>query len=132
MNCGQQPEHTVHAMHQCSLANGVLQKLEASLTNTLDDDIPLSIDAVLFHHLPNSLSKQEKKNIMDVIMIFKHIIYKLRFRENTVRFPTVKLVLISMILELHKLISLKNKNGEMTDILELVTSKLKQEINWAP
>ena len=74
----------------------------------------------------------EKKNIIDVIMIFKHIIYKLRFRENTVRFPTVKLVLISMILELHKLISLKNKNGEMTDILETVTSKLKQEINWAP
>ena len=64
-------------------------------------------------------------------MIYKHIIFKLRFRENTARYPTVKLVLISTILELHKLISLKNKNGEATDTLETVNLKLKQEINWA-
>ena len=131
VNCGQQPEHTIHMMHQCNLATGVLQKLEASLGDSLDDDVPLTSDAVLFHHLPNNLNKQEKKNVSDVLMIYKHTMYKLRFRENTARYPTIKLVLISMILELHKLISLKNKNGEATDTLETVNLKLKQEINWA-
>ena len=131
VNCGQQPEHTIHMMHQCNLATGVLQKLEASLGDSLDDDVPLTSDAVLFHHLPNSLNKHEKKNVIDILMIYKHTIYKLRFRENIARYPTIKLVLISIILELNKLISLKNKNGEATDTLELVNLKLKQEINWA-
>ena len=64
-------------------------------------------------------------------MIYKHtMLYKLRFRENIARYPTIKLVLISIIIELHKLISLKNKNGEATDTLEMVNLKLKQEINW--
>ena len=63
-------------------------------------------------------------------MIYKHTMYKLRFRENIARYPTIKLILISIIIELHKLISLKNKNGEATDTLEMVNLKLKQEINW--
>ena len=130
VNCGLLSEHTVHMLHQCTLATGVLQKLKVSLDNAMDSDIILSVDAVLFHHLPDNLTRKEKNDIVDTLMIYKHVIYRLRFRENTARYPTTKLVLISMILELQKLISLKNKNGEETDSLEMVNLKLKQEINW--
>ena len=130
INCGQFSEHTVHMMHQCTLATGSLQKLKAGIDSSMDTDINLSVDVVLFHHLPDNLTRKQKTDIVDTLMIYKHVIYRLRVRENTARYPTTKLVLISMILELQKLISLKNKNGEETDSLEMVNLKLKQEINW--
>ena len=130
VNCGLAAEHTVHMMHQCRLSSAVLQKLEASF-ESLDIDIELTVDAVLFHKLPDNLSRKEKEDIIDILMIFKHVTYRIRFRENIDRRPTPKLILISMILEMQKLTTLKNRNCEDTEMLTRMISCLRQEINWA-
>ena len=130
VNCGLEAEHTTHMLFHCNLAMGALQKVTDSINSTLEDEINPSTDLVLFHHSQADLSRNEKEYITDILMIYKHVIYRLRFRENVGRFPTVKLVLINIILETEKLIRLKISNGSDTEMLSSVSLKLRQDINW--
>ena len=130
LNCALEPEHTAHMLFHCSLTTGVLQKLAPCISHVTDDDIDLTLDAVLFHHLPSCRDKQVKSTLTDVLMIIKHVIYRLRFRENIDRLPTVKLVIITAILEIQKYILLKTRNGDDTEMLKSINLKLRQEINW--
>ena len=130
LNCALEPEHTAHMLFQCSLTTGVLQKLATCISHVNDDDIDLTLDAVLFHHLPNCRDKQVKSTLTDVLMIIKHVIYRLCFRENIDRHPTVKLVIITVILEIQKYILLRTRNGNDTEMLKSINLKLRQEIKW--
>ena len=130
LNCELEPEHAAHMLFQCNLATGVLQKLATCINHVTDDDIDLTLDAVLFHHFPNCRDKQVKSTLIDVMMITKHVLYRLRFRENIDRHPTVKLVIITVIIEIQKYILLKTRNGDDTEMLKSINLKLRQEINW--
>ena len=133
LNCLTEAEYTIHMMFQCNLAHNVLEKIKVVINSDRSDDtedIEITSDLVLFHKMPNGTSTQERADLIDVFMIYKHIIYRTRFRENIQNIPTSKLIIISMILELQKLSVLKNKNGESSESIIRLTYLLRREINW--
>ena len=133
LNCLAEAEHTIHMMFQCNLAHNVLEKIKVVINSDRSDDtedIEITSDLVLFHKMPNGTSTQERADLIDVFMIYKHIIYRTRFRENIQNIPTSKLIIISMILELQKLSVLKNKNGESSESIIRLTYLFRREINW--
>ena len=51
-------------------------------------------------------------NVIELIMIIKHILYRLKFRENYQSFPTQKRVLLLTVIELEKLITCRKFLGK--------------------
>ena len=69
-------------------------------------------------------------DLTDIIMITKHVLYRLRFRENVQRFPSLKLVTINIAMELDKVIDIRH-NGCLWAIgLEAMSEKLKSIVGF--
>ena len=130
LNCLQHPEHTTHLMVTCPVAQGSLQLIKDAVNSLLDDEIDMSCDLVLFHKVPATVSRHQRQDIIDLLLIFKHVIYRIRFRENQNRQPTVKLVTISIILETEKLILSKNRQCHIAENLICYVQELRNSINW--
>ena len=65
-----------------------------------------------------------QKDLTDILLIVKHVIYRLRFRENLNVMPVVKAVIIEVILELEKFDRISDSTlQEYIDIL-------RQQIRW--
>ena len=99
LNCLQHPGHTTHLMVTCVVAQGSLQLIKNAVNSLLDDEIDMTCDLVLYHKVPATVSRYQRQDIIDLLLTFKHVIYRIRFREIQNREPTVKLVIISIILE---------------------------------
>ena len=65
-----------------------------------------------------------------MLIIIKHVLWRLRFRENTNRFPTAKQVIVTLIIELEYLLKCRevmcNRNFGVLDMIKT----LRREINW--
>ena len=130
LNCFQHPEHTVHLMFTCNVAQGSLQAIKDAVNSLLEDEIDMTSDLVLFHKVPATVPPNQRRDIIDLLLIFKHIIYRTRFRENQNRRPTVKLIIISIILEMEKLVLIKNRQCQTADNLICYIQELRNSINW--
>ena len=62
----------------------------------MNDEIDKTSDLVLFHRMPATVQPQRRQDIIDLLLIFKHVIYGTRFRQNQNRQPTKKLITISI------------------------------------
>ena len=138
LNCGREPEHTVHIFYHCSLAVGIWNRIMDSINDIwppiFSDNTPFpishSIEAVLFQRLPPSYNRLLANDLTDIIMSTKHILYRLRFRQNVQRFPTLKLATINVALELDKVIGIRH-NGCLWAIgLEAMSEKLKSLVGF--
>ena len=80
--------------------------------------------------MTNSENGDLKCEINDVLLVTKHIVYRVRFRENVDRFPTIRMMVLTLIIELQKLVPAKRRVDERTcghvDIIKL----LRIEMNW--
>ena len=117
-NCGQDVETTTHLMYTCQLADLVwttmFTTVNDELAQRISDFVPQvkECDAILFHYLPNIKDDRLRLNVIELIMIIKHILYRLKFRENYQRFPTQKRVLLLTVIELEKLITCRKFLGK--------------------
>ena len=102
VNCRQAAEHIVHMMFECPLMQEVLQKISRMINRGEENNVDLSCDVVLFHVKPEGISDGKQRDLIDILMIVKHVIYRIRFRENVNVFPTTKAVIIDIILEMEK------------------------------
>ena len=126
----QQPEHTIHLMHACVVAQHTLRLIKDAVNSLLDDEIDMTSDLVLFHKVPATVLPQQRQDIIDLLLIYKHVIYRTRFRQNQNRQPTTKLIIISIILELEKFILLKNRQCLTAENLICYMNELRNAINW--
>ena len=125
VNCGQAAEHIVHIMFECPLMQGVLQKISSMISREEDTNVDLTCDAVLFHVKPEVISDEKQRDLTDILLIVKHVVYRVRFRENVTAFPTVKAIIIDIIIELERF----NRICE-SDLTEYILD-LRHQINWS-
>ena len=130
LNCGIEPEHTKHLFYSCRLVRESKDKLELAIKGGRSQETKLTENMVLFHVYESDASTTERRDIDDLLIIFKHVLWRLRFRENTERFPTARQVIVTLIIEMENLLKCREKVGEGNfGILEMILS-LKREINW--
>ena len=67
----------------------------------------------MFNHPPAGLNDQEKRDVVDIIMIVKHVLYRLKFREDLTRLPSPRLVLTISSMELERAIMVRSYLGRL-------------------
>ena len=82
-------------------------------------------DNIMFNISPGNFTQDDKKDVRDVIMLAKHAIYRLKFRDNLTRLPTIRLLTIIIALDLEKTIRVRSHFNENSQFLSLVANKLK-------
>ena len=71
------------------------------------------------------------KNVFSPLIIAKHVVYCVRFCENIEKRPTNRMLILTCIIELQKLVPCRLRMG--TDVVGLneVISELRREIHWS-
>ena len=89
-----------------------------------------SLDQIFFHNLPDNLPKSMETDINDIIMIMKHILYRLRFRERFDTYPTLRTTAIILVIEIEKLIEIRRRKGNSHNTLSNIINELKRRIDF--
>ena len=130
LNCGLEAEHTVHLMVTCQFARGVIAVLSNVINENREEEVQLNSDKILFHVKGENVNEEEERDIDDILLIYKYMIYKTRFRENLERMPTVRFGVVTIILELIKYVNFKKVEGKSSHRIESYIKSLRKEINW--
>ena len=134
-NCGTDIETTSHLMYFCPLATSVWDALFRMFNTQIRDDNPdnqnmqiinHSIDSILFHYLPG-VKKEIRIYVIELLMLTKHIIYRLKFRDD-MKFPTHKRVILLIVIELEKLISCRKAESKQFSFLFNIQNSLREHI----
>ena len=80
--------------------------------------------------LPHGLHVTHRRDMYDTITVTKHVIYKVRFRDDPDRIPSIRRLTILTIEDLELTALLKRKNGSKTEIFEGVIERLRSSIGW--
>ena len=107
-----------------------MEPIKNAVNSLLIDEIDTTSDLVLFHKVPATVPPSHRQDIIDLLLIYKHIMYRVRFRENQDRRPSTRLILISIILELEKHVLLKNRQCQTAENLISYLQELRSAINW--
>ena len=135
-NCHNFPEHTVHLLYECQLALqvwAVVQtKINESATSLRNDFSPIEIarNQVMFNHPPAGLTDQEKRDVVDIIMIVKHVLYRLKFREDPNRLPSPRLVLTVTAMETEKALMVRSYMGKPTRLVSTFLEAIKTHVGF--
>ena len=130
-NCQTNPEHTIHLIYECPLAQRmwavITECFNQSILNQNEDAtaITLSRDNIMFNHPPGDLGDRQKYDIIDIVMIVKHAIYRLKFRENRNALPSVRLLMVIVAIDLEKAVTVRNYMNKDSYLLSDVTEKIK-------
>ena len=133
-NCGHAPERTIHLLFQCTLAQQIWSHVLAEFndlavtSNPSHSPVTLSSDLVLFNHPPRDLSENLATDLIQVVMTFKHLIYRFKFRDNINRFPTLRLALLTAALDLDKIAMVRQRNGLDSVLIETLIERLKTHV----
>ena len=126
-NCGLLPEHTQHLMVDCVLARAVWNEIQEIFNKTAreenhqEEDIYLDRDTIMF----NQVKGTNKEDLRDIIMVTKHVIYRVKFRENPNRLPTKRMILVMVVLEIEKVILLKNYKNKISFFMHDFNNELR-------
>ena len=80
-NCGLFPENTIHLIYYCPLAQQIWILITTFFNEGASEQAPdhrpinLSADNVMFNYPPPDLTGQCKTDIIDMMMLVKHILY---------------------------------------------------------
>ena len=85
----------------------------------------LSRDNIMFNHPPNDISEEQKHDIIDIVMVVKHAIYRLKFRENLLAIPSIRLLMVIVTMDLEKAATVWNYMNKDSFLLAEVTDKIK-------
>ena len=97
-------------MYECPVASQLIEHVYGAINRVLPPlvgneglTLVMSLDQVIFFHLPSELHADIRRDIHDIFMIVKHSIYRLRLREDQLNIPTLFDVMLPVLLELGKL-----------------------------
>ena len=109
---------------------GILNVIERVSNSHGNLNISFNLDSVLFHKITGCENEDLKCEINDVLLVTKHIVYRVRFRENVDRFPTIRMMVLTLIIELQKLVPAKRRVNKRTCGLVDIIKLLRIEMNW--
>ena len=130
-NCGLLPEHTIHLMFECTLAqqiwNSVTNEFNAAVTEDQHDAQPVTLtrNTVLFNYIQSSLTPSHNKDLLHIVMTVKHRIYQFKYRENQERYPSLRLALLSIALDIDRVITIRQQNGLNSCFIEKFNNRIK-------
>ena len=84
----------------------------------------INSDNVMFNYPPDATS-QLQEDVIDIIMIMKHVLYRLKFRENRNVFPSPRMATVIAALELEKIIKVQNYMNKDAPFITNFTKNLK-------
>ena len=85
--------HTIHIFFQCSLAaityETILECFNEIVPRYTRDTtpFPVPITTVMFQHTPSQLQAATATDLFDLMVVIKHVLYRLRFR----KIPSIKI-----------------------------------------
>ena len=85
---------------------------------------------VLFLKLPLGVEASQRRDIYDIITVTKHVLYKVRFRDDPDRIPSIRRLIILTIDDLELTAHLKHINQTKTRIFSDVVDNLRASIGW--
>jgi hypothetical protein len=98
-----------------------------SIINQDGEAIPIALsrDNIMFNYPPNDISEEQKNDIIDIVMVVKHAIYRLKFRENIDAMPSIRLLMVIVTMDLEKAVTVRNYMNKDSYLLAEVTDKIK-------
>jgi hypothetical protein len=87
--------------------------------------IVLMEDNILFNHPPPGIGAALTNDIIDIIMVVKHVLHRLKFRTNLQLLPTTRLVTITAAMDLEKAISVRSNLNKGAVMMVMFLDKLK-------
>ena len=90
----------------------------------------LSRDNIMFNFPPSGIGDSQKYDIVDIVMIVKHAIYRLKFRENIAALPSIRLLMVIVSIDLEKAIVVRNFMNKDSYLLSDVTEKIKSRAGF--
>ena len=140
MNCLDDSENTRHIMYLCPVASQLWDQIFLAINQVGQAvaqgnerqpyPVPHDIYAILFLKLPHGIDVTQRRDIYDIITVTKHVLYKVRFRDDPGRIPNTRRLTILTIDDLELTAKLKQINGSKTKLLEGVISRLRVAIGW--
>ena len=135
-NCGLFPENTIHLIYDCPLAQQIwiliTKFFNEGVTEQAPDHRPinLSVDNVMFNYPPPVLTGQCKTDLIDMIMMIKHIIYRLKFRNNLQVFPSVRFSLTIAALDLERAVTVRSYHNTNATLLSTMLLKIREQVGF--
>lgn len=135
-NCQISPEHTIHLIYECPLAQRmwdcIADCFNQSILNQANVTTPIVLDRdnIMFNHPPNGIGDRQKHDIIDIVMVVKHAIYRLKFRENIDALPSIRLLMVIVAIDLEKAITVRNYMNKDSFLLSDVTEKIKSRAGF--
>ena len=123
-NCHLLPEHTVHLIYQCHIAAAAWEEVESSFNEVAlllrQDFVPIQFgrDNIMFNVPPQGLSSNERRDFIDIVMLVKHVLYRLKFRHDPNSIPSVRRVLVVLCIDLEKAVLVRNFLGKNSHMLQ--------------
>ena len=106
----------------------VIQNMNYTLhnQNVSHQNIILNSGLIMFIHTTPQMRKDDAKDLVSIIMIAKHTILRIKYRDNQDRLPTVRLFTISVAMEIDRNIMIRKHHNKQTNILCLRANQLKE------
>ena len=87
--------------------------------------IVLTMDNVLFNHPPPMTPETVKFDLIDIIMLVKHVLYRLKFRDNLLVLPTLRLATVITVVDLERAVLVRNSLNRSASFMIIILDKLK-------
>ena len=109
-------------------------KFNQCAARSRNDFVPIDIgyDQAMFNHPPDGLKDQEKRNFINIIMIIKHVLYRLKFRENLDRVPSTRLVITIACIEMEKASMVRDYLGKTSITFNSFIGVFKEHAWFSP
>ena len=101
-----------------------------STDNPDHDPVILTSDLILFNHPPMSLSPHDARDLVDLIMTGKHVIVKLKYRQNSERPVTARLLKAMVAIDAEKMTKIRTHVGQQMNNLWNMIEKLKADVGF--
>ena len=85
---------------------------------------------ISFNHPPEGLNKYEVCDLIDFIIIIKHVLYRLKYRERIERVPSSRLILTITCMELEKALLARNFLGQRATLFSSFSNALKEHVGF--
>ena len=84
----------------------------------------------MFNPPPEGLNKHEARDLIDFLMIIKHVLYRLKYRERIERVPSSRLILSITYMELEKALLSRNFLGQRATLFSSFSNALKEHVGF--
>ena len=88
------------------------------------------MNTIMFNHPPEHLKDQEVRDCIDVVMLVKHILYRLRFRPNVDSVPSTRRILVEFVIEIEKANTVRNFLNRNTFVFNKFIELIKTSVGF--